>query len=111
MKQPWHVRHVLIAAVFAVTATSSSPSVADPQVPSCISWAASTRYRGIGYDHLVTLHSRCEQTADCDVWTNVNPDKQQAEVPPGQSVEVVTFVASPSSQFQAHVACVLRPKQ
>jgi len=111
MKHTWHVRQVLAAGAFAVIASASTPSVAEESVPSCISWSASTRYRGIGYDHLVTLTSRCEPVVDCEIWTNVNPDKQRAEVPPGETVEVVTFVASPASEFQAHVACVLRSKK
>ena len=101
-------RVIAFAAVFATVCTTPQSSAGE-SVPSCIAWSTAVRYRGIGYDHLVNIRSTCDKPADCEVWTNVNPDKQSVEVPQGHNVEVVTFLASPASVFEAHVACSLRP--
>ncbi len=100
-------RLVAFAVVFATECTTPQSSAGE-SVPSCIVWSTAVRYRGIGYDHIVNIRGACEKPADCEVWTNVNPDKQRVEVSPGHNAEVVTFLASPSSVFEAHVSCSLR---
>ena len=102
------VSRLVAFAVVLATVCTTPQSPAGESVPSCIAWSPAVRYRGIGYDHLVNIRSTCEEPADCEVWTNVTPDKQRVEVSPGRNVQVVTFVASPSSVFEAHVACSLR---
>jgi hypothetical protein len=78
-------------------------------VPACLKVTTSAPFRGIGYDHVVTLQSSCSATADCSVKTDVNPTASEVVVPPSQSVDVVTWRGSPAYEFHADVTCKLRP--
>lgn len=77
-------------------------------VPACIKVTATTRYVPYGWSHIVGLANGCTRDASCTVSTDVNPEKQTAQVPKGGSVEVVTFLSSPSQTFTPVVACTLR---
>lgn len=77
-------------------------------VPACIRVTTTTRYVPYGWSHVVVLTSACPRDATCTVSTDVNPEKQTAQVPKGGTVEVVTFLSSPSKTFTPDVACVLR---
>ena len=78
------------------------------RVPTSITVTTTTRYVPYGWSHVVVLGSTCTKDATCTVSTDVNPEKQSALVPKGASIEVVTFLSSPSKTFTADVACVLR---
>ena len=105
------------AAVVVVVATSlSAPSrglaledaaAAPASVPACISWNKEARYRPYGYDHIVHIRNDCSQSARCVVTTDVNPSPIAVVVAAGTEVEVVTFVGSPASAFEANVECKL----
>ncbi|MFW5921505.1 MAG: hypothetical protein ACOCUS_06670 [Polyangiales bacterium] len=113
MRAPSH-----ILAVLALGAALLAP--ADPQaaradgddgggddVPECVEYWGEARPSGYGYNHVVHVDNDCEQLAKCKVWTDVNTDKQRVDVPAGREKEVVTFVASPSREFEAHAQCTL----
>lgn len=100
---------VVIALVASTIAASSPPS--DAGVPSCIRVSTASRYVPYGYDHVVFLASVCPLTATCAVTTDVNPTPSVVEVPPRQTVEVLTFRGSPASSFVAHVACEMHPNR
>jgi hypothetical protein len=78
------------------------------QTPACIRVTTSAPFRGLGYDHTVTLQSSCEVTADCSVKTDVNPAPTEVVVPPSKTVDVITWRGSPAYEFQADVSCKLR---
>ena len=73
----------------------------------CISWRKATRYSPYGYDHLVYIFNGCTKTAHCIVTTDAHPQPIPVVVPAVTEVEVVTFVGSPASSFEASVACEL----
>jgi hypothetical protein len=76
------------------------------KLPDCIGVATHARYV-IGYDHLVYVTNGCDQTAHCQVWTDVNPDKQAVVVRPKEKKTVLTFRGSPARVFHAQVTCDL----
>lgn len=75
------------------------------QTEDCVRAWSEARPRYPGYDHIVHLESSCTVNSACSVWTNVNPQVILAKVPAGQSVEVLTFMASPAREFTATVEC------
>lgn len=85
--------------------------VADGAVPAqtvCIESRGEARFRGLGYDHVVTLTNRCDPTYTCAISTDVSPDVVVADAPGRAQVEVLTFRGSPASQFTHRADC--RPK-
>lgn len=90
------------------SSTPAEPSRAvAPPVPACISYWPEARYRALGYDHVVHIHSTCAAEAQCTVATDVNPARIHVTVPPGAEVEVVTWVGSPAREFTPTVLCSL----
>jgi hypothetical protein len=75
---------------------------------ACVRVSTDARYIPYGWSHVVVLASSCSKDATCSVSTDVNPEKQNVTVPKGATVEVVTFLSSPSRQFNANVHCTLR---
>lgn len=88
-------------------AAAATASEARGSVPSCIGVRSEARWVPYGYNHVVVLDDRCPTDASCVVSTDVNPTPQTVAVKAGTSVEVLTFNASPASQFVAKVDCVL----
>jgi hypothetical protein len=77
-------------------------------LPSCMIVHAESRMQPYGYSHVVVLTNRCSSSATCTVATDVNPVPIVVDVPLGNTVEVYTFVGSPSQTFVARVSCDLR---
>jgi hypothetical protein len=77
------------------------------QTESCIDSWNEARYSGVGYNHVVSIRNRCDRTATCEVWTDVNPDHQRVTVEPNEVREVLTFLGSPARVFTAHADCKL----
>jgi hypothetical protein len=82
---------------------SSSASV----LPACMSVATVARYVPFGYNHVVIQKNGCSKSATCSVATNVNPEATTVEVSASATVEVLTFMGSPSQTFTARVSCRL----
>lgn len=102
---------VLVASSSSVAAPTdggAADAAADAPVPACVKVSTNARNTGLGFNHIVTLANGCEKKAVCTVATDVNPTPQTAEVAPGATTEVLTFLESPASTFVAKVACVLR---
>ena len=78
-----------------------------PPVPRCISVQTQAVYSGSGYDHVVTLTSRCDKDAECHVATDVSDEVVDVELPAGEARDVVTYRGSPASEFHADVKCTL----
>lgn len=75
----------------------------------CMRWHQEARYRGYGYDHLVTLVSHCERSVACEVSTDVAPSAVTVAVAPGATETVLTFRGSPAREFTASVVCAPAP--
>lgn len=93
----------LLAAVLALTDAG-----APPPLPACVQVTTASRYVPFGFNHIVTLTNGCSRAATCTVATDVNPATQTVEVPAAATIEVTTFMGSPSSVFTARVGCRLR---
>ena len=76
-------------------------------MPACVQVGTSSYYVPYGYNHVVSLTNGCARPATCLVSTDVNPERQTVEVPSNATVEVTTFMGSPSSTFTAKVDCKL----
>ena len=102
----------LLGAAIVVPSTNASAADRDAgapsSVPACVQVSTSSRYVPYGYNHVVTLTNGCTRAASCVVATDVNPERQSANVPAGSSHELVTFMGSPSATFVARVSCQLR---
>lgn len=110
---------VVTSAVLGLTVAAGSPTSADARVEAkdagadsgaltCVRVRTEARYVPAGYNHVVILTSACTQTAECTVSTDVNPEPQHATVKASETVEVLTFMASPASVFTAKVSCAAR---
>jgi hypothetical protein len=101
------VRKIALGSIAALLLAVVAPARVDAQnaVPACIKVATASRYVPYGYNHIVVLTSSCTKKVTCTVSTDVNPDKQTVEVAPSASVEVTTFMGSPSQTFTARVSC------
>lgn len=99
--------------------TKGAPGEDDPKAPpddkpsteskkdaSCVKVTTRARYVA-GFDHLVNLDNQCDDSATCEVSTNVNPKVQVVKVPPKSQETVLTFRGSPASEFVATVNCRL----
>jgi hypothetical protein len=87
---------------------AGSDAGAPPLVPACIQVTHEARYVPYGYNHIVTLKNGCSKDAVCQVASDVNPQATTAEVAKGTTLEVVTFMGSPSAAFEPRVRCTLR---
>ena len=109
---PSRLRIALTAAASAaalLVLSGTSGAAPDGGAPTgCVRVASEARYIPYGWSHVVVLTSSCPQDATCSVSTDVNPEKQNVTVAKGTTVEVVTFLSSPSQQFTANVRCSLR---
>lgn len=95
--------------VMAANATAPALSVDAPDggVPACILVRPESRYVPYGYNHVVVLTNGCSRDATCSVATDVHPATILVDLRFGATVEVLTFMSSPSSSFVARVACEL----
>jgi hypothetical protein len=99
---------IILACCAAFAASSPAPaneSAGALQTKDCVRAWSEARVRYPGYDHIVHLDSSCSVQATCSVSTNVNPQTIVTEVPPGERVEVMTFMGSPAREFSARVEC------
>lgn len=71
---------------------------------SCVRVTTRVRY-SMGYDHWVDLQNDCEKSVNCSVSTNVNPEKRDVHLSPGDSASVLSFRGSPAREFTPRVTC------
>ena len=77
----------------------------EPGKKDCVSVTAEARYGAYGYDHLVTLQSKCEKRMVCSVKTDVAPAPIAVELGPTESKTVMTLRGSPAREFKPDVHC------
>lgn len=99
-----------VRALVVAVCTTAGAAFAVP-MPDCIQVWGEARSRNAGYDHIVHINNRCDDSAVCDVATDVNPVPIRVTVPPNQEVEVLTFRGSPAREFIPKVDCRLPAKQ
>jgi len=92
---------LILSAVGTGRAESPAPP---PSASTCVKVTGRVRY-SLGYDHLVDLVNGCADKVVCEVWTNVNPEKQSVSLDPTQSTSVVTFIGSPAREFTPESTC------
>jgi hypothetical protein len=92
----------------AAPAAGADAGAAPPPVPPCVKVQTQAIFSGAGYNHVVGIENGCARAADCEVSTDVAPEKLAVTVPPGESRELVTFRGSPASEFKAVVKCALK---
>ena len=93
--------------IVTVLLLSAAPAHATPPV-DCVEVEAIVRYGAQGYDHWVSLESRCALPVRCEVASDVNPEPQRIELAPGASTELLTFRGSPARTFTPRVSCQAR---
>jgi len=103
--RPWLAALAVAALPLGHGHAAEAPSAQQNQ--DCIVTWNEVRVRYPGYDHIVHLESHCSVRATCAVATNVNPETLVAEVPPGEHIEVLTFMGSPAREFTAQIECRL----
>ena len=81
------------------------PLLAQSSRPACVTYAMEARFVGLAYNHIVHLASGCSVAKSCTVATDVNPEPQVVTVPPGSTIQVVTFIGSPARTFTVSVQC------
>jgi hypothetical protein len=95
-----------VALLGAGVALFSAVAAAEGAATDCASVTARASYRGSGYAHLVTLTNHCQSAVTCEVWTNVDPSPRVSlHAKPGETVETITRIGSPSSDVQAGKQC------
>lgn len=80
----------------------------EPLPATCVQVHPRVRY-SLGYDHLVDLKNGCPRRVSCEVWTNVNPERQTAVLGVQESATVVTYIGSPAREFQPQTECKYLP--
>lgn len=97
---------VVAVGIFLALAPHLAQADGDMQ-RECISYWGEARFGGVGFNHIVHIANRCETTAVCDVSTDIAPTPRTVTVPGGRTVQVVTYLDSPSSKFTPHVTCAM----
>ena len=106
------IRQAIAAAALSFGSASLAGSVsAEPAQPladsagDCAVVSAGVRYAS-GYTHIVTLANHCPRAVSCEVWTNVDPSPRVTlRAKPGESVQTITRIGSPSRDVQAGKDC------
>ena len=80
---------------------------AQGSLPRCVRVEGVARWGADAYNHFVRVTNGCDRLARCRVATDVIPEPQAIDVPPGQTVEVITFRGAPGSGFTPRVTCDL----
>jgi hypothetical protein len=106
------------------TAFYGSPAVAEkpappPRAPAdksgkdktpavCTQVTGSVISEAYGYKHVVSVRNGCDKPVECQVWTDVDPTRNVVQANPGETVQVITRIGSPASEFKALKECRFR---
>lgn len=97
----------LVTGTAVATATELNSGTAGPA--KCVSWSTEAKMDAYGYDHYVTLESKCAAAVTCEVKTTTNPQATSATVRPGSSVRLLIWRGSPARELTAEVTCQAAP--
>jgi hypothetical protein len=98
---------VLAAVAIGIPVAARAEAADGGAAQDCISFWGEARFGGVGFNHVVHIANKCEESAVCDVSTDVSPAPQTVQVPGGRTVEVVTYLDSPVSKFTPRVTCTM----
>jgi hypothetical protein len=96
---------LLIPALLATSSALAEGSENAPKAVSCVAVETEARFKGFGFDHVVTLRNGCKKPARCSVKTDANPRASSVELAVGEERMIVTFAGSPAREFRADVTC------
>ncbi len=99
---------IVTATALTVALCAEATDAGSSSMPACVQVTTDSRWIPYGYNHVVILKNGCSRPAACSVATDVNPERQNVDVAANTSVEVTTFMGSPSSTFTARVSCRLK---
>lgn len=92
----------LLALLLASTAAPPAPLA-----KAClVSYATESRYRGLGYDHIVHLDNGCDVRVACEV--HASQTRRDVEVAGRRRVSLIVRQGSPAREFSSAVYC--KPK-
>lgn len=84
------------------------PTAKDKAAAACTQATPSVISEAFGYKHVVTLRNGCDKPVECQVWTDVDPTPRHVlRADKGESVEVITRIGSPATEFKAFKECRL----
>jgi hypothetical protein len=84
------------------------PTAKDKAAAACTQATSSVISEAFGYKHVVTLRNSCDKPVECQVWTDVDPTPRQVvRAEKGESVEIITRIGSPATEFKAFKECRL----
>lgn len=106
MRKWW--RSFGFALALAGPAAGADAGAPPPALPPCVKVQTQAIFSGAGYNHVVSIDNGCTRAADCEVSTDVAPEKLAVTVPAAESRDLVTFRGSPASEFKATVKCALK---
>ena len=101
------MRRLLSLLPLAALAVAFAPAARAQSSDTCIKAWPETRYGAMAYNHIVHLANSCDPDADCQVSTDVNPDVQKVTVAGHGSLEIMTYMGSPSRTFRPNVQCTM----
>lgn len=85
--------------------TGEQPSK-DRTPANCTQVSASVVSEAYGYKHVVSLRNGCARPVECQIWTDVDPTPRNVlRVQKGETVEIITRIGSPASDFKALKEC------
>jgi hypothetical protein len=98
----------LLTLVLLLATTAAAR--AKPESLACVKVRAYARYAGLGYQHVATTDNECTRPVHCQLWTDVDPEPQQIELPPRSSADTVFRIGSPAREFRLDYRCVYRAR-
>jgi hypothetical protein len=93
----------LIALQSALVAADEGGKPA-PKAP-CEVVTKQVQYRGLGYQHAVTIRNTCDHEIACTIKASSNPETLTATVGPQATASVAVHSGSPAREFSAEVRC------
>ena len=98
----------LLTLVLLLATTAAAP--AKPESLACVKVRAYARYAGLGYQHVATTDNECTRPVRCQLWTDVDPEPQEIELPPRSSADTVFRIGSPAREFRLDYRCAYRAR-
>lgn len=100
---------VLVAALALGGVLTASWAAADEggkgAKKPCEEVTKQVQYRGLGYQHAVTIRNTCDHEIQCTIKASSNPETLHVSVGPQASESVMVHSGSPASEFSAEVLC------
>ena len=90
---------------FALLAFASVALADTITVPDCVEVEKQTAYRGLGYNHSITVKNHCDVVVTCTASSDSAPDEVTFTVPAGGEVQRTLKIGAPGSRFDLRLVC------